>query len=105
MLHLFVSLHTCLLKCAICASTDSRSIPLHECLQLGRCRYACPVQALLRWLDGLTEELEACDAKVLDSELQRTVETALRRQAKDSTSHRPVLHRESAERKGRHRQW
>lgn len=51
----------------------------------------CPcVQALLRWLDGLTEELEAAEAKAIESELQRTVETALRKQTEDRASDRPA---------------
>ena len=62
------------------------------------------MQALLRWLDGLTEELEACDAKAIESELQRTVETALRMQAEQSMSGRP-LQRASVESRGRHRQY
>ena len=62
------------------------------------------MQALLRWLDGLTEELDACDAKAIESELQQTVETALRMQAEQSMSGRPPQ-RDPVERKGRHRQY
>ncbi len=62
------------------------------------------LQALLRWLDGLTEELEAGDAMVIENELQQTVETALRMQAKNSTSRMPAQQRDPDQRRGRHRQ-
>ena len=61
-------------------------------------------QALLTWLDSLTEELEACDAKVIEKELQQTVETALRMQGEHSTSCRPALRRDTVESQSRRRQ-
>lgn len=62
------------------------------------------MQALLRWLDVLTEDIEACDAKVVESELQQTVDTALRMQAEDSTADRPVVQKLHQARKARRRQ-
>jgi hypothetical protein len=35
----------------------------------------------LRWLDDLTEELEVPESKILEEELQMTVETAMKIQA------------------------
>lgn len=65
----------------------------------------CPcVQALLRWLDGLTEELEAAEAKAIESELQRTVETALRKQAEHSASDGPARRDQKSRHASRSRQ-
>ena len=61
------------------------------------------MQALLRWLDVLTEDIEACDAKG-ESELQQAVEISLRMQAEDSTAGRPVLQKLHQARKARRRQ-
>ncbi|CAL8468545.1 g8085 [Coccomyxa elongata] len=43
-------------------------------------------QALLRWLDELAVDLEPVDGQMLEEELQRTVEIALRVQAQRAES-------------------
>lgn len=54
------------------------------------------MQALLRWLDELAEDLEVVEGQELEEELQRTVETALKVQAQTARNANTVGNRDQS---------